>query len=724
MSSTTRVTWWRGCASRSTCAARRTVGTADVIHHDRGRRGYAARLTGGGMQDRTTSHDAATPLPEIAGYRVLRRIADGGMSTVYLARQESLGRDVAIKVMRPEALGDEVSRRRFENEARTIGRLDHPHIVGIHQIGRTADDRPFFVMPHMTRGHLGQRELAGDETRIREILRALLAALTYAHARGVIHRDVKAENVLFDEADRPLLADFGIALRRGYGSRVTSAGLALGSTAYMAPEQARGEEVDHRADLYALGVLTWEMLTGRLPFEAQDALSMAVMHAQDPIPRLPPHLRHWQTFIDRSMAKYPLKRFHDAADMLHALERLPQGPQRSFSPRDAAAAGMARMRELPRGAWIVLGLLLAAGLGFGMRHGDDAARGFFRAGTPSQPGAIADGGIPMIGNPDDALLRAAPESEASTLVEDARRQLQQRRLVSPAGDNAYDSLVAVAGIAPDHLDLPQLSAQLARALAADAADAVKNGNDAAARRQLERIASLAQATGLGDEDLAVELRRDFATALATRIEAAARRFDRDTARKAVALAEAASLDATTRERLRRQAEAVPAVGAVLTGDPARMTVVRSGDGAYALTRRHISRSDYTRFAEATGRPAALCRERASVLRVIARRDWTDPGFEQGNADPVVCVSWDDAQAFAQWLGARNGHRYRLPTAVEASGSAASGGSRAVAEWLLDCEGDCARRHVRGSSWRRDESGGARDGKRGYDDVGFRLVREP
>ncbi|HEY4559523.1 MAG TPA: serine/threonine-protein kinase, partial [Lysobacter sp.] len=468
------------------------------------------------MQDRTTTSDAGAPLPEIAGYRLLRRIAEGGMSTVYLARQEALARDVAIKVMRPEALGDEVSRRRFENEARTIGRLDHPHIVGIHQIGRTADDRPYFVMPHMTRGHLGERDFTGNEARVRDVLRALLSALAYAHARGVIHRDVKAENVLFDETDRPLLADFGIALRRGYGSRVTSAGLALGSTAYMAPEQARGEEVDHRADLYAMGVLTWEMLTGRLPFEAQDALSMAVMHAQDPIPRLPPHLRHWQKFIDRAMAKYPLKRFHDASDMLHALERIPRAPQRSFSPRDAAVAGVARMRELPRGAWIVLGLLLAAGLGFGLRHGDDTARGFFRAAqTGTSPGAT-DGGMPMIANPDAALLRAAPESEASTRVEDAKRQLQQGQLVAPEGDNAYDSIVAAARLAPDHLEVPQLVSALARALAADAVRAIKARDDDGARRLFERITALRTATGLSDSEMAEELRGDFASALSAR----------------------------------------------------------------------------------------------------------------------------------------------------------------------------------------------------------------
>src|SRR5690606_38411646 len=128
---------------------------------------------GGRMSERTSQRDDA-PLPEVAGYRLLRVIAHGGMSTVYLARQDALGREVAIKVMRPEALSDEVSRRRFENEARTIGRLEHPHIVGIYQIGRTAADLPYYVMPHMPRGHLGQRDFAGDEEKVRETLRALL----------------------------------------------------------------------------------------------------------------------------------------------------------------------------------------------------------------------------------------------------------------------------------------------------------------------------------------------------------------------------------------------------------------------------------------------------------------------------------------------------------------------------------------------------------------------
>ncbi|MGJ4731173.1 serine/threonine-protein kinase, partial [Luteimonas sp. SDU101] len=311
----------------------------------------------------STGASASThgPLPEIDGYRLVRVIGEGGMSTVYLGTQVSLGREVAIKLMRPEALADEVSRRRFENEARTIARLEHPHIVGIHEVGRNGDGLPWYSMPYLPRGHVGQRDLRGDPQRVREILRALLSALAYAHARGVVHRDVKAENVLFDEADRPLLADFGIALRRGHGTRVTMTGLAVGSTAYMAPEQARGEQVDHRADLYSVGVLAWEMLAGALPYQADDALAMAIQHAQKPVPKLPPELRHWQRFMERALAKAPGRRFHDAAQMLAALDQVALSPHAPGAWLGAAVArGRTSLRRLPVLAWVALALLGAA----------------------------------------------------------------------------------------------------------------------------------------------------------------------------------------------------------------------------------------------------------------------------------------------------------------------------------------------------------------------------
>ncbi|HMB43859.1 MAG TPA: protein kinase [Luteimonas sp.] len=267
----------------------------------------------------------ADSFPSIAGYRFRKRLGQGGMATVYLATQESLDRPVSIKVMAREALRDETSKQRFENEARTIAKLSHTGIVGIHEVGRTSDGQMYYVMPYLPNGDLSQRDLRNDEAQITEILRALLAALGYAHSHGIVHRDVKEENVLFDIHNRPLLTDFGIARTKTDTSRLTRDGLSVGSSAFMAPEQARGEEVDGRADLYSVGVLTFALLTGHLPFRATDPLALAIMHAQDPVPRLPAEKSHWQGFINRAMAKSPAQRFANAEQMLQALAKVEHG---------------------------------------------------------------------------------------------------------------------------------------------------------------------------------------------------------------------------------------------------------------------------------------------------------------------------------------------------------------------------------------------------------------
>lgn len=667
-------------------------------------------------------------MPVIIGYRLLRLLAEGSTSIIYLAEQESLGRQVALKVMRPDALADEVSRRRFENEIRTVGRLDHPNIVGIFHIGRTVEGLPYYSMPYLANGHLGQRDFRCDEAGAREVLRGLLSALAYAHGRGVIHRDVKAENVLFDDAGNPLLADFGIALRRGYGSRVTSAGLAVGSTAYMAPEQARGEEVDPRADLYSVGVLAWEMLAGELPYQAQDALAMAVMHARDPIPRLPPHLRHWQRFMDRALAKYPLKRFHDANDMLQAIEQLPlPGRRRRGSPGDWLKAAAAAPRRVPGYAWIITGLVMAALLGLGLQRyaaapGTPAER-FFRAGTdgareaqPMLGATSAEAGSP-VGEP------AAPQSRAGHLIAEAQRQIQSRRLTTPSDDNAYDTLREVIAEDAQHLELAPTAAALVDALGQDAARRLQAGDAAGTSAAMERAIHIGELVAPAADAELAQARQQLASTMEEQVREAAQQFDRERAQRSIEPAAAIGLDAGTREQLAALVQAIPALGQTVPGDPGRMTVQRGGDGAYALTRLHISRDDYRRFAEATGREPARCRERASLLRMLSPRDWTAPGFEQSDGDAVVCVSWDDADAYARWLGRQNNARYRLPTASEAAALPVSGGSRAVAEWLLDCNGDCQARAVAGETWRRNGAG-TRSTDRGYDDVGFRLVREP
>ena len=670
-----------------------------------------------------------TPMPDINGYRLLRVLGHGGMSTVYLGEQESLGREVAVKVMLPEALADEVSRRRFENEARTIARLEHPHIVGIFEVGRTRDGLPYYAMPYLARGHLGQRQFAQDghehgHARVRGILHALLAALDYAHARGVVHRDVKAENVLFDEAERPLLADFGIALRRGFGPRVTTAGMAVGSTAYMAPEQARGEEVDARADLYSVGVLAWEMLTGHLPYRAGDALSMAVMHAQDPIPKLPRPLRHWQRFLDKGLAKSPAHRFRNAQQMREALDRV---PQRGGEPLAAARARMGRaierVRRWPRGVWIMALLLVAAIGGIALRQWSPPdGDGFFRiVGIDGLPAPDATDGKAVLDDGGNPMLRPLPVSPAERWLDDADRQFRSRNLTAPDGDNAYDSLTAGWNADPGHPRLPSASATLIAAFADEASRRIGDGNDARAADYIERAGKLAALGKLPDTVMAA-LRARVAAAYTARVDKAAKRFDRDAALAAVQQARALGVDSGTVAELSSRARRIPEVGEAVPGD-AGLHVARAGGGLVAIAHSEVSRADYAHFIAATNRPAALCRERLSPLRIVKPISWENPGFAQSPQQPVVCVSWSDADAYARWLSQRSGHHYRLPSAAEAR-AADNGGARPVAEWLRECGNGCSERLSGGRSWRGATANIAREAARGYDDVGFRLVREP
>ena len=677
-----------------------------------------------------SSHDIDHPLPEIPGYRLTHAVGAGGMSTIYLGEQLSLGREVAIKVMLPEALGDEVSRRRFENEARTVARLDHPNIVGIHDVGRTRDGLPYYSMPYLARGHLGQRDLAGDETAVREILRGLLSALQYAHSRGIVHRDVKAENVLFDDSGRPLLADFGIALRRGYGSRVTTVGLAVGSTAYMPPEQARGEGVDARADLYSVGVLAWEMLVGTLPYNAADALSMAVMHVQDPIPRLPRRFRHWQPFIDRALAKSAGRRFADAAQMLAALEQIPIDGRRRAGDifRDLGD----RLRSLPAVAWMAAFAVAAGAIAGGLYlDGRDGAPDFYRAASASADGS-APGAAPglatrpaaPVGNPDDALLRAAPASDAERWLVSAERQLRAGRLTSPAGDNAYTSLLNAWQADSNHLSLAPAIDALIATLGEKAARDFASGRGDAARTGVMQASQLASRTSRADGDALEALMQRMAKAVNARVDRAASDYDRAAALAAVEAARRMGLDTAALAGLEQRARAIPIAGERLGGPGVDMVLVQQGGVRLGAMRRLVSRDEYAAFSDATGREPARCRERASLLRVIAPRTWRSPGFEQRGGEPVVCVSWDDASAYAKWLGTRDGLDYRLATASEWARLPASGGGRRLSEWNIDCSGSCEQRVSSGASWRRAAAAPEpREASRGFDDLGFRLVRD-
>ncbi|HEY9229603.1 MAG TPA: serine/threonine-protein kinase, partial [Gemmatimonadaceae bacterium] len=258
-------------------------------------------------------------------YALEREIGRGGMGVVYLARDLKLDRRVAIKTLPLHLAADPVVRERFLREARTAGKLSHQNIVPIHR----ADElhgRVFFVMGFVDGQSMAQRIRDRGRMDPRAVvaeLRDVASALAYAHKAGVVHRDVKAENILIDGASgRALVTDFGIA-RLAEAAPLTSTGQVLGTVYYLSPEQVSGDPVDARSDIYSLGVVGYFALSGRFPFDAELASAVLIAHvtkAPPPLHTVAPHTpRALADLIDRCLAKDPANRFQSCAELGNAL---------------------------------------------------------------------------------------------------------------------------------------------------------------------------------------------------------------------------------------------------------------------------------------------------------------------------------------------------------------------------------------------------------------------
>ncbi|HEY1076167.1 MAG TPA: serine/threonine-protein kinase, partial [Fontimonas sp.] len=265
-------------------------------------------------------------------YRVERVLGTGGFAEVYEAVDPLLQRKVALKVLLPEFARTSDMVARFQREVRAVAGLSHPGIVQIYTVGNV-DGLDYYAMQLLPGGDLRKRmQEKLPPHRAMEIIATMADALSQAHAQDIIHRDIKPENILFDEAGNPVLTDFGIAKILNAQNQLTAVGTAMGTPRYLSPEQARGAAVDARADLYSLGIILFEMLTGRPPFDGPDPVSIVLKHATEPVPRLPAEHAALQPLIDQLLAKHPGQRPGSADELF----KLAQRHARHLKPAETA----------------------------------------------------------------------------------------------------------------------------------------------------------------------------------------------------------------------------------------------------------------------------------------------------------------------------------------------------------------------------------------------------
>ncbi|HEX9304015.1 MAG TPA: protein kinase, partial [Thermoanaerobaculia bacterium] len=361
--------------------------------------------------------DLPPELQSMSRFRVLRKLGAGGMGEVFLAEDTTLGRKVALKLLPEGLFSDPEVRRRFSQEARAVSALNHPQIVTIYDIG-TAQDRDFIAMEYVDGQTL--RELLGagpiEVRRTFDLVSQAAAGLAAAHEAGIVHRDIKPENLMINRNGQVKIMDFGLAkvverqnapLLQSSVATVadtprapagTGTGVILGTVSYMSPEQAQGRPLDHRTDLFSLGLVLYEGLTGSRPFSGKSAVE--TLHAiinEEPVPaaernpRVPPEATE---ILGKALAKDPAERYQHAGDFALDLKRarraLESGFARPVTPVPAAPAAPAKGRGLPWGAAALVVAALVAGAWYlgrsGARHGGSNLADVTLTPLTSEPG--------------------------------------------------------------------------------------------------------------------------------------------------------------------------------------------------------------------------------------------------------------------------------------------------------------------------------------------------
>ena len=389
-------------------------------------------------------------------YRLDSELGRGGMGIVYRATDLELHREVAVKVLSASASTSD-ARQRLIREARAAAALNHPHIVAVHDVGE-AGGQPFLVMELVAGPRLSQVRPT-DLSRVVEIATQICSALEHAHANRIVHRDLKPDNVLLSgtsQSSNVKLADLGLALP-AYGARISRAGMIVGTAAYMAPEQALGQPVDGRADLYALGVLLYELTTGRIPFTGDDALTIVSQHVHAPVvpPRVlrPDLSRALESVILRLLAKDPAQRFSSAAETRAALIR--SLTEKDHITEADSGSAVAILDALSRGRLVGRANELSEARELWQRAREGRGHAVLLSGEPGAGKTRLAREITIQAAVDGALVLSGGcyEYEATTpylpFVEAFRRWVREEKDDDKLRETLGDAAIQIAKLAPE-----------------------------------------------------------------------------------------------------------------------------------------------------------------------------------------------------------------------------------------------------------------------------------